>query len=417
MIRLAFGSVPKDGGTFTFYRNMRPQLLQHGIDLRCVALGKEQAELWETAYVDEGCVLLAATTRSIKKQAMAFANWCETEQIDVVMGINSEAILSALPYLPQRIRCMSRCANSFDHGYRITLSGYERLAGIVAQTPRQLKDLTESYGADAEKITVIPNGIDPAPFKAGAEGRTTSDEARPLRLGFLGRLEHNQKGVLFLPKIVAELNRLGIHYTLRIAGKGKHEGQLRKELAAEDSSQASRGGEGRAASASSSTIQFLGALPPSEIPAFLAETDVFLFPSQFEGCPNALLEAMLAGCAPVAWKLEGITDFIIEAGVSGCIVPLGDHVQFAACIAEFERDRQQLQLNQLAATRVTTERFRTEIAAANYAKTIHRVMERPAPEWTPLPWSRFRGDPNFAHSWKDWVPSGLKNKLRSILSA
>lgn len=58
-IKLAFGSVPKDGGTFTFYRNMRPALREHGIDLRCVSVGRREASLTEAAYVDEGCVLLA----------------------------------------------------------------------------------------------------------------------------------------------------------------------------------------------------------------------------------------------------------------------------------------------------------------------------------------------------------------------
>ena len=47
MIRVAFGSVPKDSGTFTFYRNMRPALLAQGIDLRCVAAGRDQASLTE----------------------------------------------------------------------------------------------------------------------------------------------------------------------------------------------------------------------------------------------------------------------------------------------------------------------------------------------------------------------------------
>ena len=61
--------------------------------------------------------------------------------LDVVMGVNSEAILSALPHLPERIRVLSRCANGFDHGYKITLSGRERLSGIIALSPRLAQDL------------------------------------------------------------------------------------------------------------------------------------------------------------------------------------------------------------------------------------------------------------------------------------
>ena len=50
------------------------------------AIGKAQAELWEEAYADEGCVLLAPNVRNVKKQAVIFANWCEEEKIDIVIG-------------------------------------------------------------------------------------------------------------------------------------------------------------------------------------------------------------------------------------------------------------------------------------------------------------------------------------------
>lgn len=139
MIKVAFGSVLKDGGTFTFCRNQRPALLDHCIDLRCV-----------------------------KRQARAFSEWCSVQNIDIVMGINSVAILSAIPHLPEPVRVMARCANGFDYGYRITLAGRERLAGIVALTPRLRDTLISEYATPADRITLIPNGIDPAAFEAAA---------------------------------------------------------------------------------------------------------------------------------------------------------------------------------------------------------------------------------------------------------
>ena len=123
-------------------------------------------------------------------------NWCMDQSVDIVMGINSVAILSALPHLPGNIRVMSRCANSFDHGYKITVSCYERLAGIIAQTPCQVHDRSENYGVAKNRLNLIPNGIEIAKFKDAA--LRPWGESSALRLGFLGRLEHNQKGVLFL---------------------------------------------------------------------------------------------------------------------------------------------------------------------------------------------------------------------------
>ncbi len=49
-IVIAFGTVPKDGGTFTFYRTIRPKLLLNGIDIRCVSIGRDEACLWDSDF-------------------------------------------------------------------------------------------------------------------------------------------------------------------------------------------------------------------------------------------------------------------------------------------------------------------------------------------------------------------------------
>ena len=81
-IKVAFGSVPKDGGTFTFYRTVRPALRQHGVEMFCVSLGRKEAGLWQNEFADEGCVLLAAEANDLKRQARAFAAWCDEAHID-----------------------------------------------------------------------------------------------------------------------------------------------------------------------------------------------------------------------------------------------------------------------------------------------------------------------------------------------
>lgn len=401
-ILLAIGSVPKDSGTFTFYRNLRPALLEHGIDTRCVAIGRAQAQLWDQAYADDGCVMLAPDTRNIKQQAIAFVDWCERERIDVVMGINSEAILSAITHLPERIRIVSRCATGFDHGYRITLSGRERLARIVAIAPRLADDLVEQYGADPHIMRLIPNGIDPQPF---ADAANTLRGTQPnLQLGFLGRLEHNQKGVFHLPKIVRELNTRGVSFKLQIAGKGKHRQILEQEMSEE---------------IETGQVEFLGALSPQDVPRFLAEIDVFTFTSHIEGCPNALLEALMAGCVPVAWLIEGITNFVLEDGTTGFVCSTGDYSSFAHCIEALAKDRSKLQAMSMQASAVARERFSSRKAASAYAELIKDVMTKSPPTWTPRSWDNFVSDQNFEHSWKDWfhllpMVSRLKEKFQNL---
>ncbi len=385
-IKIAIGSVPKDGGTFTFYRNLRPALREYGIEVRCVTVGWQEARLQEDGYADDGCVLLASDTKDVKKQAKAFVEWCESERVDIVMGLNSRAILSALPYLLQHIRVVSRCANGFDHGYRITLSGRERLAAIVAVAPRLKKDLVERYAAPPDIVHLIPNGLDPLPFERTAA--TPRGEAVYLRLGFLGRLEHNQKGVFHLIRIVRELNTRNVPFRLRIAGKGRHRSFLERAMERE---------------ISAGQVKFLGAISPNEVPRFLAETDIFLFTSHFEGCPNTLLEAMMAGCVPVAWLIEGITDFIITQNEDGFICPTGDYHCVVRYIEILNENRELLRDMGRAAARAARTRFTSEVAAARYAQLFREVMAAPPPSWTPRSWSAFRVDPNFDNGWRDWA--------------
>ena len=395
-IVVAFASVPKDGGTFTFYRNLRPELLQYGVDMRCVTIGKAQAALWEEEYADEGCFLLASSTRNIKKQAMIFAQWCEQQGVNIVIGINSEAILSSLPHLPEKIRVLSRCANAFDHGYRITMVCAQRLAAIVATTPRLKHDLIDSYGANPSLLHLIPNGIASQPFERAAASPRGQEPF--LRLGFLGRLEHHQKGVFHLPEIVRELNRLNVKFQLRIAGKGKHRSIIERELADE---------------ISHGQVEFLGTIAPQAVPHFLAESDVYVFTSHFEGCPNALLEAIMAGCVPVSWLIEGITDFILEDGETGFISSVGDYISFARSVEILSRDRERLQRMSHAAACAARKRFSRQRAASAYANLFANVMANTPPRWDPLPWTEFHIDPNFQHSWRELVPDSIKYVLKN----
>ncbi len=399
VIKVAYGSVPKDSGTFTFYRNLLPEIKQWGIDLRCVTVGCREAALWEDSYADNNCVLLAPKVSSVEKQSMAFCNWCIQEGIDIVIGVNSEAILSSLPHLPSKIRVMARCANAFDHGYRITLAGRERLSKIIALSPRLRDDLIKDYSVSPELIQLIPNGINPKPFEsAAAQHRGTGSL---LRLGFLGRLEHNQKGVLHLPAIAKALQGRNIPFELHIAGKGRHGARLRQLLGREKQ-------DGK--------VHFHGALSPEQVPDFLSAIDLFLFPSHFEGIPNALLEAMMAGCIPLAWKIAGITDFVIEAGKTGFLFNTGDVESMAKTIGHLHHHRSDLNNLRQTIAQEARIRFNPTLAAKRYAKTIREVMANPPPPFKPLPWTSFKTNENFSRSWTEHLPHSVRLAGKSLLS-
>jgi glycosyltransferase involved in cell wall biosynthesis len=60
----------------------------------------------------------------------------------------------------------------------------------------------------------------------------------------------------------------------------------------------------------------------------LAENDIFLLPSRYEGLPMALLEAMAAGCVPVVSDVGSVST-VVEDGVNGYLVEPGNAGQVA----------------------------------------------------------------------------------------
>lgn len=78
-------------------------------------------------------------------------------------------------------------------------------------------------------------------------------------------------------------------------------------------------------------VRFLGFR--RDVPALLAASDVFLFPSYQEGLPVSLMEAMAAGLACVASRVRGNAD-LLATGEGGWLVAPGDHPGFAQALSQ-----------------------------------------------------------------------------------
>ncbi len=69
-----------------------------------------------------------------------------------------------------------------------------------------------------------------------------------------------------------------------------------------------------------------------DIPAVLRKASVFCFSSRYEGFSMALAEAMAAGLPPVSFCCPSGPSDIIEHGVNGYCVPVGDVAGFRRCL-------------------------------------------------------------------------------------
>lgn len=84
-------------------------------------------------------------------------------------------------------------------------------------------------------------------------------------------------------------------------------------------------------------VHFVGDV--RDVPGFLAEMDIFAFPTRVrgEGCPVALLEAMSCGCACISTDVPGSRD-LVQPGQSGLIVPSEDPAALAEAMGRLAAD-------------------------------------------------------------------------------
>lgn len=69
----------------------------------------------------------------------------------------------------------------------------------------------------------------------------------------------------------------------------------------------------------------------NDVPLLVRKFEIFCLLSDFEGSPNAVLEAMAAGRPVIASNTSGIPD-LVQDGVTGYLVPPGDATAFASAL-------------------------------------------------------------------------------------
>ncbi len=192
--------------------------------------------------------------------------------------------------------------------------------GVIAQTSIAAQYQQQYY--KKSKIKVIPNMLREVTLYPEIERQQVILE--------VGRLGDHLKGLDLLIESFALVKNK--QWELHIAG-GDEEGTDLKE-------QAKRLGV-------FDRIKFLGKV--QDIDKYYAQAGIYVIPSRSEGFPNALTEAMAAGCACVAFDFIAGPRDIIEDGVSGIIVENGNISKMAETIDWLiEHPEKRMQLGQSA---------------------------------------------------------------------
>jgi glycosyltransferase involved in cell wall biosynthesis len=269
----------------------------------------------------------------------------------------------------------------YDYYYDLAVKHDRVVHAYVAISRRMHQKLLAHLPHRADSIHYLPFGI-PLPR------RVRQSVSGPLRLVFAGRLDRD-KGIFDLPSIGAVLRSRSIDATWTIIGDGPEGAAL------------------RAAWPESDSVRYTGALSNGETIDRLANHDLFVLPTRFEGLPLGLLEAMGCGVVPVVSRIDSGVPDVVTADIDGLMPPVGDVAGFAGAIARLDGDRPLLE-RMSAAARLTVEtRFDARSRATAYQALYARYAElyRPLAQNATLHYGSRLDRP--------WIPNALVRMVRT----
>ncbi|HEX6608275.1 MAG TPA: glycosyltransferase [Chloroflexia bacterium] len=186
---------------------------------------------------------------------------------------------------------------------------------IVSPTSTERAQLAWYYGADPERVTVIPCGVDTRLFRPrdqhAARQRLNLPGGRLLL--FVGRIER-LKGIDTLLEAASLLAARPGYDDLRVLIVGgdlesngdnpelRRVQRLAEELCIND------------------RVDFLGSQPQTELPHFYAAADLTIMPSHYESFGMVALESMACGTPVVASRVGGLAR-LVKDGETGILVP------------------------------------------------------------------------------------------------
>lgn len=211
-----------------------------------------------------------------------------------------------------------------------------------------------------DKFVVIPNGIAVPPVPDPAIRAAVRSElglpADAWLIGAVGRLwpQKRYKDLIWAADLL-KVVRHDVH--LLIAGDGPERERLehfRDKVQIRD------------------RVHFLGQRP--DVPRLLAALDCFWLASGYEGQSNALMEAMAVGLPVVVTEIPGNQD-LVESGVSGYLVPVGDRAAFARWTLTLLEDPPLAARLGTAARLRMEEQFSIEQMVARHVALYRRCVE------------------------------------------
>ncbi len=222
---------------------------------------------------------------------------------------------------------------------------------LIVGSSRFTRQTLVDHGVVADKIRVLPHGVDCARYRvAGERGN------RPFRFVFVGSVS-GRKGVPLLLEAWRRLQPAGAE--LWVVGPiAPAVRKLVPELPG---------------------LRVWGEVPGVQVAGILQQCDVLVFPSYFEGFGLVILQAMACGLPVITTAATAGPDLIPSPGEGGWIVPIGDEERLRQAMDHCLTQPGEMRAVGLRA-RAIAERFNWQVYGRNWLPILAEAVQRGSAE-------------------------------------
>jgi glycosyltransferase involved in cell wall biosynthesis len=330
---------PHVSGPYTFFITLKNGMRKYGWNVIGLNLTNRNEA--------EGFLAISPSDQKVINTELALL--LNQHQVDVFLPISYIEFHNAA----QSIKTQTKIIKvAMVLNYEMLLNSKDYITMFVVTTPRQYSDLV-NLGIDSNKLEIIPFSTN-----SFSEKGYKNDS---VKFGFIGRISHPRKGVLFIPSIFSSIRKKHKNIKLKYLGGGQDLNALKMihffdRLA--------------------HRVEFTGRFQIEDIPRLASDMDIFLMPSKSEGFGIALIEAMSMGIVPIVSRIEGVTDWIVEDGVSGFVVNRNEKSFVEKALYLIENPEERMAMAEQARQRVA-EMFTVEIVSKRYAELLDKVLGLP----------------------------------------
>ena len=234
----------------------------------------------------------------------------------------------------------TRCSPGFPYT-QLRPGLYRNASALVVQNRAQ----ASAFAGMCEKIEIIPNPVATYQYQ-GTERNCTIIGA--------GRLVP-QKNFGLLIAAFAEIAEEFPGWQLSIYGEGPERDAHERDIHRFNLTE---------------RISLPGIVP--DLPDRLATTSLFVLPTQFEGTPNVMLEAMACGCPVIVSEYGEAVREIITPGINGLLVPVGEKPPLVAALRQLMSD-QTLRLSLGKQGQISMQTYKPDTIARKWEKLFEGI--------------------------------------------